>query len=412
MKQKNLPAIVLFILLSFAFSPLPSVYAMDEVVIVIDPGHGGSGITDTANLGAGYHGIYEKDFTLITALALKEELSSYHNVKVYLTRESDKHITLKERAAFASSVNADMFVSIHFNASEEHTFFGSEVWTSAFGSYYAEGYSLGELVLSKLEYFGFANKGVKTRIGKRGTDYYGIIRENVENKIPAIIIEHGYLDEDRDWNRLKSKDDLEKMGRLDAGAIASYYGLEKGTAKEAVEPMLTVSIPSQTVRPDTTPPEEVTVTLSSYDEASKTARFYIEAIDSESKLMYYSYSLDDGMSFHSLSRFEGKNSCPAVIPLPQGYSGNIIFKVYNNYDLGTLSNSIFVEASANGITEETLPWLKVDFSDKNTAQNNLPAENQISIPLWGILTLTVLSIILICLILRFLVLLRSFNFKK
>lgn len=82
--------------------------------IVIDPGHGGS------NLGArGKTGLYEKYSTLEIAYRLKDHIElQYPDVEVYLTRETDREMGLRERIAFANAVGADLFISIHLNAAE------------------------------------------------------------------------------------------------------------------------------------------------------------------------------------------------------------------------------------------------------------------------------------------------------
>ena len=147
--------------------------------IVLDPGHGGPGLTDEQELGAIYRDTYEKYLTLEIARAMKEELSKYGNVEVYLTRNSDQALTLKERAAYAESVGADLLVSLHLNASLEHNFYGSEVFVSAFERFHALGAEVGNSILKELTDYGFVSKGVKTRLGSKGADYYGIIREEV-----------------------------------------------------------------------------------------------------------------------------------------------------------------------------------------------------------------------------------------
>ncbi len=80
-------------------------------VVVIDPGHGGENNGDEST------SQFEKYRTMITAQAMYEELSKYEGVQVYLTRTEDVDMSLKERAQFANSVNADMVLSIHYNAS-------------------------------------------------------------------------------------------------------------------------------------------------------------------------------------------------------------------------------------------------------------------------------------------------------
>ena len=88
--------------------------------IVIDPGHGGP---DTGKVN-GALGFYEKTFTLDTALRLKKILEA-RGWKVVLTRSDDRQLKpgkqddLQRRAQIAAEVDADVFVSIHFNSVAE-----------------------------------------------------------------------------------------------------------------------------------------------------------------------------------------------------------------------------------------------------------------------------------------------------
>ena len=116
----------------------------EELVIVIDPGHGGE------NQGTIENNHEEKAMTLITAMAMYEELGLYDNVKVYLTRTTDQELSLKERAAYAASVDADFLFSIHYNASENHELFGSEVWVSSLSTYNGFGNQFGHELLKDM----------------------------------------------------------------------------------------------------------------------------------------------------------------------------------------------------------------------------------------------------------------------
>ncbi len=91
--------------------------------IVIDPGHGGH------DPGAvGLNGLYEKDVVLDIALKLKEILSENPLYEVFLTREKDIYIPLEARTAIANKTNADLFVSIHANASPQRKAKGVETY--------------------------------------------------------------------------------------------------------------------------------------------------------------------------------------------------------------------------------------------------------------------------------------------
>jgi len=77
--------------------------------ICLDPGHGGK---DTGNH-VGSH--YEKIYTLALALELRDQLKRA-GFKVLLTRSQDEFVNLGERPDFANRRGADLFVSLHFNA--------------------------------------------------------------------------------------------------------------------------------------------------------------------------------------------------------------------------------------------------------------------------------------------------------
>jgi N-acetylmuramoyl-L-alanine amidase len=91
--------------------------------IVIDPGHGGH------DPGAvGLHGLYEKDVVLDIALKLRDILSKNPLYEVFLTRETDIYIPLEARTAIANKKNADLFISIHANASPKRKAKGIETY--------------------------------------------------------------------------------------------------------------------------------------------------------------------------------------------------------------------------------------------------------------------------------------------
>lgn len=91
--------------------------------VVLDPGHGGS------NAGAkGANGLTEKQLTLALATAVADRLRA-RGVIVELTRVGDRTLTLRQRVGFADRIPADLFVSIHANASPDRTQRGFETFT-------------------------------------------------------------------------------------------------------------------------------------------------------------------------------------------------------------------------------------------------------------------------------------------
>jgi N-acetylmuramoyl-L-alanine amidase len=91
--------------------------------VVIDPGHGGE------ELGTqGVNGTLEKEITLSVARRLRTLIESRLGLKVFLTREDDRTISLDDRSAFANNHRADVFLSIHANSAVRPAMKGAEVY--------------------------------------------------------------------------------------------------------------------------------------------------------------------------------------------------------------------------------------------------------------------------------------------
>lgn len=92
--------------------------------IVIDPGHGGH---DTGTISAG--GMREKDLVLDVARRLRAYIkNNYPDVEVIMTRDTDRFVALEERTAIANSRRADLFISVHANASPSRAASGVETF--------------------------------------------------------------------------------------------------------------------------------------------------------------------------------------------------------------------------------------------------------------------------------------------
>ncbi|MBE6443556.1 MAG: N-acetylmuramoyl-L-alanine amidase [Alphaproteobacteria bacterium] len=93
-------------------------------VIVIDAGHGG---VDPGAIG--YRGTYEKNITLSMSKELKEKLDKNSKYKVYLTRNRDVFIPLRDRVKIARKYDADLFISIHADSARNRKAVGLSVYT-------------------------------------------------------------------------------------------------------------------------------------------------------------------------------------------------------------------------------------------------------------------------------------------
>jgi N-acetylmuramoyl-L-alanine amidase len=95
--------------------------------IVLDPGHGGE---DDGVKGA--NGTKEKEIALAVARRLKATIEARLGVRVLLTRDDDRNVPLDDRTAMANNNKADLFVSLHANASPRNTASGATIFSAGF----------------------------------------------------------------------------------------------------------------------------------------------------------------------------------------------------------------------------------------------------------------------------------------
>ncbi len=359
----------------------------DSLVIVIDPGHGGS------NEGTKSGNTKEKFMCMTTAMSMYEELTKYDNVQVYLTHTDDRDMSLLERAEFAASVNADFLFSLHYNASENHTMYGSEVWISSMAPYHSYGYQFGYQHLLSMRDEGLFLRGVKTRLNEDGTDYYGIIRESAALSIPAVIIEHCYVDHERDIPYCETEEEWKHFGKLDALSVAKYFGLsstELGVDYSEdslnLQSVNASTIVQSTLR-DETDPDVCILELKDTDYNTGIMTLQVTAADYDSPLMYYDYSIDGGETYSELFPWPDFDALAGTytdtftlkIQVESGVLPNIIFRAYNTADLDTESNPITILQGFlydnEGASEEKLGVITEEssHSDDSSATDNQPS---------------------------------------
>ena len=311
-----------------------------NVTVVIDPGHGGEA------LGGNYEDRIERDINLITAISMKERLEQYEGVDVYLTRENntDKELSRKQRFDIAQKVNADFLFSIHYNMSEYHTLYGSEVWVASKGRNYVKGYQFATIEMEALKDLGLFDRGIKNKLDKDRTgEYYGILKYSEEYAIPAVIIEHCHLDEERDsafWNEQAYKE----FGIRDADSVAKYFKLSStalGIDNSGYE-RVSVEEPAQRLDMDRTPPEYCDIEITD-NESFVTVD--IDSFDPDTYIQYYQYSTDGGLTFGRLEAWDDRTSKHQSFDVvkPEGEDIHLIVRTYNQYDQYAQSEESFVE---------------------------------------------------------------------
>lgn len=157
--------------------------------VALDPGHGGS---DPGAIGQ--NGSREADINLAVGSKLKQ-LLEVNGCEVIMSREADVDCAgpgadanreLQARCAAANNGSADYFVSIHCNAAENPSAFGTETW------YYGAGYDLAVAVQQKLAGIGLLDRGAKQ------SGFY-VLRHTV---MPAVLVEMGFISNAEEEGRL------------------------------------------------------------------------------------------------------------------------------------------------------------------------------------------------------------------
>jgi N-acetylmuramoyl-L-alanine amidase len=180
--------------------------------IFIDPGHGGK--DDGAKSTSGPK-CFEKSFNLQTALYLEKYLrdAGYDTV---VTRGDDTFVPLKIRSSFANGNKADLFVSVHYNASESPKAEGLEVY------YFASG-DQREQKSKKLAQSVFNRLLTTTKSKGRGVKA-GNLAVLRETKMPAILVEGGFMTNPNELNKIKDPEYMKKIALSISQGVKDYLG--------------------------------------------------------------------------------------------------------------------------------------------------------------------------------------------
>ena len=220
------------------YSPKPN--ARKVTTICLDPGHGGK---DTGNRVVGFLTHNEKTYTLALGLELKRQLTlaGFH---VIMTRTKDVFVELPDRPALANRDGADLFVSLHFNATPvdkadiegpetycitpvgasssnahgESSEFGSGIGVEATAANRSEDKSL--LLAYQVERSLVQNLHANDRGVKRAR--FAVLRDAT---MPAILIEGGFMTHPLEGKKIYSADYRCQMAAAIVKAIESYQKL-------------------------------------------------------------------------------------------------------------------------------------------------------------------------------------------
>ena len=179
-------------------------WSFGSVDIVLDAGHGGK------DQGASSGDVIEKDITLEITKKTKELLEEA-GYKVAMVREDDTFVELGERAELANRRNAKVFVSVHCNSSEVGEGEGIETFYTE-QKEEADEKLAGMIQKNLIDQTSARDREVKTE------DYTVIVR----TKMPAALVEVGFLSDSEECELLQQEDYQEKLANGIAAGISEY----------------------------------------------------------------------------------------------------------------------------------------------------------------------------------------------
>lgn len=187
------------------------------IKIFIDQGHNPTGYHNSGAVG---NGLYEQDITFLVGIYLYDLLTNDSRFEAKLSRPDESTVlgynnasSLAERVNSANSWNADYFISIHVNASENPMANGTEVYVYSENS---ESYNLAQQILNSIVSFvGTKNNGVKVN----KTLY--VLRKT---KMPANLVELAYITNYDDAQKLSN--DTYLFAYSIYRGILNYFGFQ------------------------------------------------------------------------------------------------------------------------------------------------------------------------------------------
>ncbi|HEM2768678.1 TPA: GBS Bsp-like repeat-containing protein [Streptococcus suis] len=198
--------------------------------VYIDPGHGGR------DSGASYGGVHEKNLALSVSNKLRENLLKY-GINVLMTRTGDYDVDFKtERSRMTNASNADLFISIHFNATGAgvSNATGIETYWYQYDPEYQPKINKemhnNPTRLAESEIL--ANKVQESLIKETGAVNRGVRRETFavlrETAIPAILVELGFMDNPSELQVIKQDSYHTRLAKALTQGVMNWYGAVEG----------------------------------------------------------------------------------------------------------------------------------------------------------------------------------------
>ncbi|MGM9890412.1 MAG: N-acetylmuramoyl-L-alanine amidase, partial [Floccifex porci] len=381
----------------------------DEIILCLDPGHGGSE-SGTYTYYSSQNGLYEKYYNLKIAQYCKQELEKYANVKLYLTRYDDTYLDLKERAQIASDYGASYLISFHLNGLNG-TNRGAVIFypnTNYRPDLSEDGKVVAQSVLNELTALGIQSMGIRTNTidghdekydypdGSEG-DYYGVIRHAKNLGITGLIIEHCFADNKADFDAfLSSESKLQNLGIADATGIAKALGLSidtttmdqlayenKDVLKDGTYEIFngsdfnkSISVKDASINENATIIQDNSSTDSNGWSVSHDEKGYVIITN---KLSGKVLSLNSDSLFQNQSVIQKENNNSYLnkwIVKKENSSYKIVSAVKSNYVLACIDNKVVIQQEENNKNQE---WILNSYTPIRTKIDAYAAENKSSI---------------------------------
>jgi N-acetylmuramoyl-L-alanine amidase len=221
-----------------------------DVVVMIDPGHGGNDPGAKGNAGT-----QEKNITMMVSRELKRQIDKTPGMRAVLTRDGDYYVGLEDRYHKAREVKADLFVSIHADAFTSSDARGSSVWmlsprgaTSEAARFLADRENNSDLVggvkldrkdntlaavlldlsqSSTIEASGAVAQQVLRAIGKLGPTHRGYVEKANfvvlrSPDVPSILVETAFITNPEEERRLNNPEQRELLATAILNGMRNY----------------------------------------------------------------------------------------------------------------------------------------------------------------------------------------------
>jgi TonB-dependent SusC/RagA subfamily outer membrane receptor len=376
LRRLTIMPIMAAMILLFAFrngniNSRPIVKLDKQYTVIIDAGHGGEDLGASAA-----DGTTEKDLALAIALKVKS-INNNPNINIILSRETDKFITVVDRANFANASNANLFVSIHMDKGGTSKFTGTTCYIPSKNKLYLKESNMiaKNILASTSELF------PKSKITTRKMGIWVI--ENV--KMPSVLFESGFISNPNDLKLVKANE--EKIANNILDAISTYFSNPEKVSMliDTSKPNSKSSVKSLSTPP--TPPTPPNPSLAKQDAQNKmeevavgnkkTPLYIVDGVPLKTSIEVSKLNEEEFESMSvlrnpsSISQYgdEGKNGV-ILITTKTGLKGNLQkksdeIKVFEYSAKEGLNGDVYYKKIEDGI---------VNGYGNNKAETNLPVK--------------------------------------